>query len=84
MPFPSTGPPGDCPRSGGDGTPDAERPREDLEAALTRPRFRESDGPEAAARALERGLLGNPVGSNRSYGEFVTELRSWKVPAPRR
>ncbi|MFH8882036.1 hypothetical protein [Streptomyces californicus] len=57
-------------------------PKEDLEALLTRPRFRESDGPEIVSAALRQGLLGKPEGSNRSYQEFLADIRGWEVPRP--
>ncbi|MCX4674750.1 hypothetical protein OG413_05335 [Streptomyces sp. NBC_01433] len=56
-------------------------PKEDLEAVLTSPRFRESDGPEVVAAALKHGLLAEPKGSNRSYQEFVADISNWEVPA---
>ncbi|MGW4549923.1 hypothetical protein ACWEN4_26775 [Streptomyces violaceorubidus] len=55
-------------------------PKEDLENILTRPRFRESDGPEIVGAALRHGLLSEPKGSNRSYQEFVTDISGWQVP----
>lgn len=55
-------------------------PKEDLEAELSSPRFRESDGPEIAAKALSEGLLAAPNGSNRSYSEFIADLVAWDVP----
>ncbi|MFI0261452.1 hypothetical protein ACH4OW_20720 [Streptomyces sp. NPDC017056] len=55
-------------------------PKEDIEAELIRPRFRESDGPEIANAALGHGLLTSPDGSNRSYSEFVRDLATWPVP----
>ncbi|EKX63294.1 hypothetical protein PV416_16095 [Streptomyces ipomoeae] len=55
-------------------------PKEDLEAEFGSPRFRESDGPEIAAKALAQGLLTQPRGSNRSYSEFVLDLSKWPVP----
>ncbi|MEO3972470.1 hypothetical protein [Streptomyces sp. CAU 1734] len=57
-----------------------QNPKEDLAAELTSPRFRESDGPEIAATALAHGLLTEPSGSNRSYTEFVADLRKWEIP----
>ncbi len=54
-------------------------PKEDIEAVLTRPRFRESDGPEIARMALDQGLLHRPDGANRSYSEFVRDLTAWPV-----
>ncbi|MFD7665292.1 hypothetical protein [Streptomyces sp. NPDC059788] len=54
-------------------------PKEDIEAVLTRPHFRESDGPEIANVALSQGLLDRPDGSNRSYSEFVRDLTAWPV-----
>lgn len=55
-------------------------PKEDLESTLTRPRFRESDGPEIVGAALEHGLLSKPKGSNRSYQDFVADISGWQVP----
>ncbi|MEU6346443.1 hypothetical protein ABZ883_36460 [Streptomyces sp. NPDC046977] len=55
-------------------------PKEDLEGILTTPRFRESDGPEIASAALTNGLLTKPMGSNRSYQEFIEDISSWEVP----
>ncbi|MGW0841207.1 hypothetical protein ACWD26_13730 [Streptomyces sp. NPDC002787] len=55
-------------------------PKEDLEAVFGSPRFRESDGPEIASKALVQGLLTQPKGSNRSYSEFVSDLSAWPVP----
>ncbi|MFD5201447.1 hypothetical protein ACFWM7_15130 [Streptomyces sp. NPDC058375] len=57
-------------------------PKEDLEGILTSPRFRESDGPEIASAALAHGLLTEPKGSNRSYQEFLADIRDWQVPRP--
>lgn len=57
-------------------------PKEDLESILTSPRFRESDGPEIAAAALDHGILAAPKGSNRSYQEFVADISGWEVPRP--
>ncbi|WKV72856.1 hypothetical protein AW27_015745 [Streptomyces sp. PCS3-D2] len=55
-------------------------PKEDLEGALNSPRFRESDGPEIVAAALEHGLLAKPNGTNRSYQEFVADIARWETP----
>ncbi|MEW1721013.1 hypothetical protein [Streptomyces sp. NPDC093109] len=52
-------------------------PKEDLEAQFTSPRFRESDCPEIASKALTQGLLDTPQGTNRSYNEFIEDLTSW-------
>ncbi|MGQ4511886.1 hypothetical protein [Streptomyces sp. DW26H14] len=57
-----------------------QRPKEDIEAEFSSPPFRESDGPEVMSRALDHGLLTRPVGSNRSYSEFVADLTAWEVP----
>lgn len=57
-------------------------PKEDLEGLLTSPRFRESDGPEIVSAALAQGLLDKPEGSNRSYQEFITDIRGWEAPRP--
>ncbi|MEU5368224.1 hypothetical protein ABZ362_04380 [Streptomyces sp. NPDC005951] len=57
-------------------------PKEDLEGLLTSPRFRESDGPEIVSAALAHGLLTEPKGANRSYQEFVADIRDWQVPRP--
>ncbi len=54
-------------------------PKEDIEAVLARPHFRESDGPEIVNEALRQGLLDRPDGSNRSYSEFVRDLTAWPV-----
>lgn len=54
-------------------------PKEDIEAVLTRPHFRESDGPEIVNEALRQGLLDRPDGTNRSYSEFVRDLAAWPV-----
>jgi hypothetical protein len=52
-------------------------PKEELRRNLGSPLFRESDGPRIARAALERGLLASPVGANRSYGDFLTDLDAW-------
>ncbi|MER5970193.1 hypothetical protein ABT112_10740 [Streptomyces sp. NPDC002055] len=61
-----------------------QKPKEDLEAELNSPRFRESDGPEIATKALEHGLIEQPKGTNRSYSEFASDLGAWSVPSPGR
>ncbi|MET8741710.1 hypothetical protein [Streptomyces sp. NPDC004728] len=55
-------------------------PKEDLEALLTSPRFRESDGPDIVSAAWTNGLLAEPRGSNRSYQEFIADISGRKVP----
>ncbi|MEW2453499.1 hypothetical protein [Streptomyces albus] len=54
-------------------------PKEDLEVVLKNPRYRESDGPEIASKALTHGLLAEPDGSNRSYSDFIADLSGWPV-----
>ncbi|MFI1565012.1 hypothetical protein ACH4ZX_18500 [Streptomyces sp. NPDC020490] len=54
-------------------------PKEDLEAELRSPRFRETDGPEIASKALAHGLLSEPKGTNRSFSEFALDLSAWPV-----
>lgn len=56
-------------------------PKEDLVSELSSPRFRESDGPEIAAKALAEGLLAAPNGSNRSYSELIEDLVAWDIPS---
>ncbi|MGX9227507.1 hypothetical protein ACWV95_17105 [Streptomyces albus] len=46
---------------------------------LKNPRYRESDGPEIASKALAHGLLAEPDGSNRSYSDFIADLSGWPV-----
>ncbi|MER0246787.1 hypothetical protein AAHZ94_33430 [Streptomyces sp. HSW2009] len=58
-------------------------PKEDLEAVLSGPRFRESDGPDIALQALAHGLFRRPNGANRSYTEFAADLCAWSVPQVR-
>ncbi|TNM33015.1 hypothetical protein FH715_06250 [Streptomyces sedi] len=55
-------------------------PKEDLMSVLRNPVFRESDGPEVLSRALTEGLLVKPVGFNRSYDDFVSDLARWEAP----
>jgi hypothetical protein len=55
-------------------------PKEDLEAELRSPRYRESDGPGIASQAFAQGFLTEPNGSNRSYSEFIRDLARWPVP----
>ncbi|NYI03496.1 hypothetical protein [Allostreptomyces psammosilenae] len=53
-------------------------PKELLQTKLPAPRYRESDGPDLIAAARKHGLLrAGPVGLNRSYAEFVGELKQW-------
>ncbi|MCT2590736.1 hypothetical protein LHJ74_12585 [Streptomyces sp. N2-109] len=52
-------------------------PKEELKRTLGNPRFRESDGPLVAQAALDNGLLASPVGTNRSYGDFLADLDAW-------
>lgn len=56
------------------------RPKEDLMAELRNPSYRESDGPEILEKALAQGLLAEPLGTNRSYDDFVANLTDWKPP----
>jgi hypothetical protein len=63
-------------------------PKEELKRRLGSPAFRESDGPKVAEEARSLGLLASdPIGTNRSYKDFVQELGHWpaaSVPSPRR
>lgn len=52
-------------------------PKEELKRNLGSPQFRESDGPLIARAALEHGLLVSPVGTNRSYDDFLADLDAW-------
>lgn len=52
-------------------------PKEELRRNLGSPQFRESDGPRIARAALEHGLLVSPVGTNRSYDDFLADLDGW-------
>jgi hypothetical protein len=51
--------------------------KEELKRGLGVPQFRESDGPAVARAALERRLIPSPRGSNRSYDDFVSDLKDW-------
>lgn len=70
--------------AGGRDTGLISRPKEVLRDVLKTPAFRESDGPRIAEAARELGLVTSPRGTNRSYTDFVTELRGWPTPAPER
>ncbi|MEU7580585.1 hypothetical protein AB0B50_23625 [Streptomyces sp. NPDC041068] len=59
-----------------------EKPKDKLKHALGSPAFRESDGPLLAEEAYRHGLLMTPMGTNRSYTDFLCELSHWG-PAPR-
>lgn len=52
-------------------------PKKVLREKLGPPVFRESDGPAIAEAARTEGLLSSPTGTNRSYADFITDLRRW-------
>ncbi|GAA2640937.1 hypothetical protein GCM10010307_41700 [Streptomyces vastus] len=79
--FPLHRPPWKIPASWrGKDTGRRQTPKEDLATELQCPRYRETDGPEIASKALAHGLINEPTGSNRSYSEFVADLAKWPVP----
>ncbi|MDH6227829.1 hypothetical protein [Streptomyces sp. MJP52] len=62
-------------------TGNVKEPKEELRRALHTPGFRESDGPLVSRKALLEDLIGEPVGRNRSYQDFLEDLRAWeRVP----
>ncbi len=51
--------------------------KEELKRGLGLPVFRESDGPAVAREALKHGLIPSQRGTNRSYADFVGNVKDW-------
>ncbi|MFG3249512.1 hypothetical protein [Streptomyces sp. NPDC048187] len=51
--------------------------KEELKRGLGLPVFRESDGPAVAREALKHGLTASQRGTNRSYADFVGNVKDW-------
>lgn len=58
----------------GKNTGTVKAPKEQLQKRLGSPVYRESEGPDIMRAAQEAGLIGDPVGTNQSYTDFVADL----------
>ncbi|MFI6084143.1 hypothetical protein ACIBBB_24710 [Streptomyces sp. NPDC051217] len=58
----------------GKNTGTIKNPKELLRSRLGTPLYRETEGPDIMGEAQRAGLIANPVGGNRSYTDFVTDL----------
>ncbi len=54
-----------------------DKPKERLREHSWKPSYEESHAPLVMEKAFENGTLMEPDGQNRSYREFIHELRSW-------
>lgn len=62
----------------GKDTAQIRNPKEELQHRLGSPRYRESDSPAVVRAAVQLGQApSKPVGSNRSYRDFLDDLGTW-------